>query len=72
MTIRPPSPRPPAPRARLDVVALVFGLVLTGTAVASLWLSVVGPLNWSMLKTIAPLALVAVGVVGLALSRRSP
>ncbi|WP_375423734.1 hypothetical protein [uncultured Friedmanniella sp.] len=66
------SPPPPTPRAKLDVVALVFGLVLTGTAAAALWLSVVGSLDWSLLKTLAPLALVAVGVIGLALSRRSP
>lgn len=66
------SPRPPTPRTKLDVVALVFGLVLTATAAAALWLSVVGSLNWSLLRTVAPLVLVVVGVVGLALSRRSP
>lgn len=62
----------PSPRRRLDVVALVFGVVLTGVATAALWLSVVGSLSWSLLGTLAPLALVAVGVTGLVLSRRSP
>lgn len=66
------STRPASGRQRLDVVALVFGIVLTGVAVAALWLSVVGSLNWSLLKTVAPLGLVAVGVVGLVLSRRAP
>ncbi len=66
------SPRPPPPPHRLDVVALVFGLVLAATAAGALWLSLVGSLNWSLLRTVAPLVLVLVGVVGLALSRRSP
>lgn len=58
-------------RAPWDVVALVFGLLLTGVAVAALWLSFTGSLNWSVLRTATPLALVAVGGIGLALSRRS-
>lgn len=66
------SLRTPPGRERLDVVALVFGVVLSGAALAALWLSVVGSLNWSLLKTVAPLGLVAVGVIGLVLSRRAP
>ena len=58
-------------RAPRDVVALVFGLLLTGVAVAALWLSFTGSLNWSVLQTATPIALVAVGGFGLALSRRS-
>jgi hypothetical protein len=58
-------------KAPWDVVALVFGLVLTGVAVAALWLSFTGSLNWSVLRTATPLALVTIGGVGLALSRRS-
>jgi hypothetical protein len=54
---------------RLDVVALITGVLLTGIATASLWWSVTGWLNWDVLKIVAPLSLVAVGVVGLALSR---
>ncbi len=54
---------------RLDVVALVFGLLLTVVAGASLWQTVVGSLNWELLKVAAPLVLVVVGVLGLALSR---
>lgn len=54
---------------RLDVVALVTGVLLSGIAAASLWWSITGWLNWDALKIAAPLALVAVGVVGLALSR---
>lgn len=54
---------------RLDVVALVTGVLLTGLAAASLWWSITGWLNWEVLKIVAPLALVAVGVIGLGLSR---
>ena len=57
-------------RPSRDVVALVFGLVLTGIAAAVLWTSLVGRLSWSILTTAAPLALVVIGVVGLLLSRR--
>ena len=58
-------------KAPWDVVALVFGLILTGVAVAALWLSFTGSLNWSVLRTATPLALVTIGGVGRALSRRS-
>ena len=47
---------------RLDVVALVFGVLLSGVAAR---LPVVVDhrlLNWELLKIVAPLALVAVGV----------
>ena len=52
-----------------DVVALIFGLVFTSIAVGSLWLSFVGSINWQLVKIIAPLGLIAAGVLGLALSR---
>ena len=52
-----------------DVVALIFGVVMTSIAVGSLWLSFVGPINWQLVKIIAPLGLIAAGVLGLALSR---
>lgn len=54
---------------RLDVVALVTGVLLTGVAAASLWWAITGWLNWEAIKIVAPLGLVAIGVVGLALSR---
>jgi hypothetical protein len=54
---------------RVDVVALIAGLLLTGFAAASLWLTFTGSINWQAIKVIAPLALVFVGVIGLALSR---
>ena len=60
----PVTRRPP-----YDVVALIFGLALTCVAVGSLWLSFVGSINWSLVKIVAPLGLVAVGVLGLFLSR---
>lgn len=54
---------------RVDVVALVFGLLLLGVSGLSLWASFGGRIDWSMLKIAAPLSLVVVGILGLALSR---
>lgn len=54
---------------RVDVVALVFGVLLSGIAVISLWRTFLGPINWDLVTTIAPITLVVVGVVGLTLSR---
>jgi hypothetical protein len=56
-------------RKTYDVVALIFGLLLCGVALVSLWLTFVGPLNWQVIRIVAPMGLVAVGVVGLVLSR---
>ena len=56
-------------RKTYDVVALIFGLLLCGVALGSLWLTFVGPLNWQVSRIVAPMGLVAVGVVGLVLSR---
>ena len=52
-----------------DVVALIFGVVMTSIAVGSMWLSFVGSINWQLVKIVAPLGLIAAGVLGLALSR---
>jgi hypothetical protein len=54
---------------RVDVVALVFGLLLTAIGAGALWLAFTGSLNWHVVKVAAPLALVVVGVLGLAFSR---
>ena len=54
---------------RVDVVALVTGLLFTAVAAASLWLAFTGSIRWELLKVAAPLTLVVVGVIGLALSR---
>lgn len=56
-------------RRRFDVVALIFGVLLSGAGFVSLWLSFVGSVDWHLLKIVAPLALVVLGVLGLALSR---
>jgi membrane protein YdbS with pleckstrin-like domain len=61
----------PAPqRPRRDVVSLVLGLLMVVVAGAALWLAFVGPLDWALLSTAAPLVLVAVGALGLVLTRR--
>jgi hypothetical protein len=56
-------------RKNYDVVALIFGLMFGCVALGSLWLTFVGPLNWQVIRIVAPMGLVAVGVVGLVLSR---
>ena len=56
-------------RKTYDVVALIFGLLLCCVALGSLWLTLVGPLNCEVIRIVAPMGLVAVGVVGLVLSR---
>jgi hypothetical protein len=56
-------------RRRFDVVALIFGVLLSGAGFVSLWLSFVGSVDWHLLKIVAPLALVVLGILGLALSR---
>lgn len=53
----------------VDVLALLLGLLMSTIAAGSLWLTFVGSLNWHLIKIAAPLGLVVVGVVGLALSR---
>jgi hypothetical protein len=48
---------------------LIFGLLLSCVALGSLWLTFAGPLNWQVIRIVAPMGLVAVGVAGLVLSR---
>ncbi len=55
---------------RYDVVALVTGVCFLGLALAVLTDALVAPLSWALVKVVAPLVLVVVGVAGLALSRR--
>ena len=54
---------------RVDVVALMSGLLLVGVAACSLWYTITATMDWQLLKVVAPAALVVVGVLGLALSR---
>lgn len=54
---------------RRDTVALIFGLLLTGIALGSLWFSITGVLDWEVLKLAIPIGLVVVGIAGLAVSR---
>lgn len=56
---------------RVDVVALIAGLLLTAVAGCSLWVSFGGSIDWRLVRVAAPLSLVVVGVLGLSLSRRS-
>lgn len=54
---------------RRDTVALIFGLLLVGVALGSLWFSVTGSLDWEVVKLAIPIGLVVVGIAGLAVSR---
>jgi hypothetical protein len=56
---------------RFDVVALVTGVCFLGLALVVLTDALVAPVTWAMVKIVAPVVLVVVGVAGLALSRRS-
>ncbi len=56
-------------KRRIDVLSLITGLLLTAVAVVSLWLTFGGPVDWAALKVAVPLGLIAVGVLGLSLSR---
>jgi hypothetical protein len=56
-------------RRTYDVVALITGVLFSCIALGGLWLTLVGPLPWGVIKIVAPLGLVALGVGGLALSR---
>ena len=57
-------------KRRIDVVALMFGLLLSvGAVVTLLWSSGVS-INTDLLKIGAPACLVLVGIIGLACSRR--
>lgn len=54
---------------RVDVLALVLGVVFSAVSVLFLWLSLFGSINWEVVRIAAPLGLVSLGIVGLALSR---
>lgn len=62
--------RPTQRKRRVDSFSLVIGLLLTVFAAGTLW-TVFASIPWSVVKFAAPLVLVAVGVTGLATSRRS-
>jgi hypothetical protein len=53
----------------VDVLALVLGVVLSAIAGLVLWMSLLGSVNWEVVRVAAPLGLITLGVVGLALSR---
>ena len=38
-----------------DVVALIAGVVFIAVALGGLWLALVGPLPWDVIKIVAPL-----------------
>ena len=53
----------------IDVLALVLGVVFIAIAGLVLWMSLLGSVNWQVVRVAAPLGLLSLGVVGLALSR---
>ena len=53
----------------VDVTAFVVGAVFSGIAVLALWMAFAGSVDWGIVRVVAPLGLVAVGILGLALAR---
>jgi hypothetical protein len=53
----------------VDVTAFVVGTVLSGVAVLALWMAFAGSVDWGIVRIVAPLGLVVVGILGLALAR---
>lgn len=58
-------------KGRIDVSGLILGVLLTTVAVAALWIAFGAPIDTYWLKIAAPLYLVVIGAVGLALSHGS-
>lgn len=54
---------------RPDAVSLILGLLTTALAACGLWVSLGGDISWSTVKIAAPLVLVLIGIIGLAVSR---
>ncbi len=59
----------PTRARRVEVAPLMLGLFLLPLAVLALWTSLGGRVDWSTVAVAAPLGLIALGVLGLALSR---
>ena len=57
------------PSRRVDVLALIVGLVAMGVATGILVNELAGPLNRQLVSIGAPVGLVVLGVLGLALNR---
>ena len=56
-------------RRRVDVPPLILGLVLAPVAVLAVWTSFGLTVAWGPVLVVAPIALIALGVLGLVLSR---
>lgn len=54
---------------RLDVTSLLWGLIFAPVAATAIWYGLGNPLDWQLIGWGAPLALVVLGVLGLALDR---
>ncbi|MFZ1411291.1 MAG: hypothetical protein WAS07_07535 [Micropruina sp.] len=55
---------------RLDLTALNMGLLLGALAALGFW-AALGSIDWQLVSIAAPLSLVVIGVLGLALSRQT-
>lgn len=55
-------------RRKVDLVALVMGLLLAEVAIVVLW-HAFGSVDWRLLGVAAPLTLVVIGGIGLIFSR---
>ncbi|MDN5724551.1 MAG: hypothetical protein L0G99_01285 [Propionibacteriales bacterium] len=53
-----------------DVLALIFGLILSVVGGTLLWVSLEGTVNWDMARIVAPATLVVIGIIGVFLSHK--
>ncbi|WP_203569127.1 hypothetical protein [Aestuariimicrobium ganziense] len=56
---------------KLDSASLVWGLIFLALAAFGLWVGTGNQVNWARVSIVAPLLLIAVGVLGLVLQRSS-
>jgi hypothetical protein len=56
-------------RRRLDASSLIWGLLFLLIAGLGLWVAVGGPIDWHLITISAPVVLIALGLLGLLLSR---
>ncbi|MBO1031527.1 hypothetical protein IPV09_09285 [Tessaracoccus sp. SD287] len=62
------TPTPARPRT-VDASALIWGLIFLAAATLGLVRGLGQPVNWQLVGILAPVALIALGVLGLTLNR---
>lgn len=55
---------------RVDTSSLVWGLLFACLAGLGLWYSTTGQVNWTWVRNLSPVVLMAIGGIGLLVGRR--